>query len=180
MSRTSTVWLGLGANLGDPCSQLRDAVCDLERHPDFDEVCRSGVWHGPYLGPRGPQPEYFNLCVRLRTSLAPREVLEICRDLELAAGRAQDTHEQPRVLDIDLLLFDTLCLEEPGLTLPHPRMRERRFVLQPLLELDEDLELPPDSVRVVDLLGDAAVANQELEVVDESGVRPEPVPGSQV
>jgi 7,8-dihydro-6-hydroxymethylpterin-pyrophosphokinase len=78
------------------------------------------------------------------------------------------------VLDIDLLLFDTLCLEEPGLTLPHPRMRERRFVLQPLFELDPELELPPDSARVADLLCAEAIRNQELEVVDETGVRPGP------
>ncbi len=179
MSGTHTVWLGLGANLGDPRSQLRDAVCDLQRHPDFDEVCCSGVWRGPYLGPRGPQPRYFNLCARMRTGLGPRAVLKVCRELELVAGRSEDTHERPRVLDIDLLLFDTLCLDEPGLTLPHPRMRERRFVLEPLFELDPDLELPPDSVRIADLLGHEAIADQELEVADEADARQGPVQGSQ-
>ena len=179
MSGTHTVWLGLGANLGDPRSQLRDAVCDLQRHLDFDEVCTSRMWRGPYLGPQGPQPEFFNLCARMRTGLAPWAVLEACHEMERAAGRPEDTHEQPRVLDIDLLLFDTRCVEEPGLTLPHPRMRERRFVLEPLLELDPDLELPPDSVSVAELLCNEAVANQQLEVVEETGARPGPVQGSQ-
>ena len=177
MSGSSTVWLGLGANLGDPYSQLRDALRELELHPDFYEVCSSGLWRGPYLGPRGPQLEYLNLCACMQTGLAPRAVLEVCRELELVAGRPEETHEQPRVLDIDLLLFDTLCLDEPGLTLPHPRMRERRFVLQPLFELDPELELPPDSARIADLLCDEAIRNQELEVINETDVRPGP--GSQ-
>jgi 2-amino-4-hydroxy-6-hydroxymethyldihydropteridine diphosphokinase len=175
----STVWFGLGANLGEPCAQLNRAVDGLRRHADLDELRCSRIWRGPYRGSRGTQLEYFNLCARARTGLEPRAVLAICHGLEQAAGRPEDTHEQPRLLDIDLLLFDTLCFEEPGLTLPHPRMRERRFVLEPLFELDRDLELPPDGIRVRDLLRGEAIANQELEVVHESGVRPGPAHGSQ-
>jgi len=179
MSGASTVWFGLGANLGDPCAQLSKTVDDLQRQSDFEDLCCSRTWRGPYLGSRGPQPEYFNLCARARTRLEPTAVLAICHGLEHEAGRPEATHDQPRVLDIDLLLFDTLCLREPGLILPHPRMRERRFVLEPLFELDPDLELPPDGIRVVDLLRGEAIANQPLAVVDEYGARPGPVHGSQ-
>ena len=81
MSGASTVWFGLGANLGDPRAQLSEAIEDLRRHSDFDELRCSRIWRGPYRGSRGPQPEYLNLCARARTGLEPRAVLAICHEL---------------------------------------------------------------------------------------------------
>jgi 2-amino-4-hydroxy-6-hydroxymethyldihydropteridine diphosphokinase len=164
-----SAWLGLGSNLGDPVRRISEAVCRLASSPGVVRLRASRLWRGAYVGPLGPQPDYYNICARIDTWLSPRELLELGLGLEREAGRRTPTHQAPRVLDIDLLLFDTLCLEEPGLTLPHPRMRERRFVLEPLAELDPDLGLVPDGVRVADLLRQPGIRAQELEVVSLRG-----------
>jgi 2-amino-4-hydroxy-6-hydroxymethyldihydropteridine diphosphokinase len=169
MSHPHRIWLGLGANLGDPMRMLGETVRRFEEDARFADVRASRCWRGPYVGPRDPQPEYFNRCLVARTGLAPGEVHAVTRQLERESGRASSSHELPRVLDIDVLLFDTLVLEGPELVLPHPRMRERRFVLEPLAELDPDLELPPDGARVGDLLREPRVAGQELMVVAREG-----------
>ena len=161
---THTVWLGLGANLGDPPATLEATVGRLRTDGRFEGVRASRLWRWPYVGPRGPQPDYWNLCLLARTTLDPREVLRVCRELERGAGRESGTNELPRVLDIDVLLFDTLVLDEPGLVLPHPRMRERRFVLEPLAELDPELRIPPDGASVRELLARPEIAAQELVV----------------
>ena len=179
MNHPHRVWLGLGANLGDPLASVLAAVERLRGDARFSDLRVSRSWRGPYLGPHGPQADYVNLCVALRTDRSPAEVHAITRALELDAGRAEDTHQMPRVLDIDVLLFDTLVLEGPGLVLPHPRMRERRFVLEPLAELDPDLEVPPDGAKVEALLREADVAAQELEVVLFEDGRNEDVAGRQ-
>lgn len=165
MSHPHRVWLGIGANLDAPLESVLRAVERLRDDARFSGIRASRPWRGPYVGPLGPQPDYVNLCVAARTALGPREVHDVVRGIELDAGRPEGTHEVPRVLDIDVLLFDTLVLEGPELVLPHPRMRERRFVLEPLAELDPDLEIPPDGARVDALLREPHVAGQELQVV---------------
>lgn len=171
MNHPHQVWLGLGANLGDPLATLLATVDRLRADQRFSAVRASRPWRGPYVGPRQPQPEYFNLCVAARTGLEPGELHGLMRGIEREAGREEGTHELPRVLDIDLLLFDTLVLEGPELVLPHPRLRERRFVLEPLAELDPDMELPPDGVTVLGLLRQPPIAGQELEPVAMEGGR---------
>jgi 2-amino-4-hydroxy-6-hydroxymethyldihydropteridine diphosphokinase len=171
------VWLGLGANLGDPLASVLAVVDRLRGDARFSEVRASRPWRGPYLGPLGPQPDYINLCLAISTALGPAEVHAVMQGIEREAGRAEGTHELPRVLDIDVLLFDTLVLEGPQLVLPHPRMRQRRFVLEPLAELDPGLALPPDGVTVEALLRRPDVAGQLLEAVATEGG--EGVPRSQ-
>jgi 7,8-dihydro-6-hydroxymethylpterin-pyrophosphokinase len=82
--------------------------------------------------------------------------------LEGRAGRAAGTHQQPRELDIDLLLFGTRVLDDAGLVVPHPRMRRRRFVLEPMAEIEPDLKLPPDGRPVAELLADPKISGQDL------------------
>jgi len=171
VSHPHRVWLGLGANLGDSLAMLLGTVGRLRQDHRFSELRASRPWRGPYVGPHQPQPEYFNLCVAARTGLNPHEVHRLMCRFEREAGREEGTHELPRVLDIDVLLFDTLVLEDSDLVLPHPRLRERRFVLEPLAELDPDLELPRDGVTVGALLRQAGVAGQELVVVAVEGDR---------
>ena len=179
MSHRHRVWLGIGANLGDALGHVLAAVDRLRGDPRFSEIRVSRPWRGPYVGPLGPQPDYVNLCVRARTALGAGDVHSVMRGIERDAGRAEGTHELPRVLDIDVLLFDTLVLEGPDLVLPHPRMRRRRFVLEPLAELDPGLALPPDGVTVDALLREPEVAGQELEPVVREGGRNGDVSGSQ-
>ncbi|MFL6235903.1 MAG: 2-amino-4-hydroxy-6-hydroxymethyldihydropteridine diphosphokinase [Thermoanaerobaculia bacterium] len=99
-----------------------------------------------------PQPDFLNTAVLARATLPPEEVLALGKALEHEAGRRPGARFGPRPLDVDLLLYGDILLDRPELTLPHPRMRERRFVLAPLAEIAPDLAVPPDGVRVADLL----------------------------
>ncbi|HEY2291114.1 MAG TPA: 2-amino-4-hydroxy-6-hydroxymethyldihydropteridine diphosphokinase [Thermoanaerobaculia bacterium] len=99
-----------------------------------------------------PQPDFLNTAALARTALPPKELLALAQSLEREAGRRPGVRLGPRPLDIDLLLYGDLQLEGPELILPHPRMRERRFVLIPLAEIAPDLPVPPDGARVADLL----------------------------
>ena len=127
-------FLGLGSNLGDRRAHLRTAVAGLP-----DVVAVSPVYEtDPVGGPAG-QPPYLNLVVELATERSPRELLEVARRLEEAAGRVRVEHHGPRTLDVDVLLVGDLVVSEPDLVVPHPRMYERRFVLAPLAELAPEL-----------------------------------------
>lgn len=129
-------FLGLGSNLGDRLRLLRDAVATLR---DVGLVGVSPVYEtGPVGGPAG-QGSYLNLVVELRTDRSPRELLGVCRRLETAAGRVRDERWGPRTLDVDVLWVDGVTLDEPDLTVPHPRMWQRRFVVAPLHDLAPDL-----------------------------------------
>ena len=99
-----------------------------------------------------PQPDYLNTAVLASSSLEPLELLALAKALELAAGRRRGERFGPRPLDIDLLLYGDRQSSAPELTLPHPRLRERRFVLEPLAEIAPDLRIPPDGATVRDLL----------------------------
>jgi 2-amino-4-hydroxy-6-hydroxymethyldihydropteridine diphosphokinase len=98
------------------------------------------------------QPDYLNTAVLASSSLEPGELLALAKALELAAGRRRGARFGPRPLDVDLLLYGDRQSSAPELTLPHPRLRERRFVLEPLAEIAPDLRVPPDGARVGDLL----------------------------
>ena len=99
-----------------------------------------------------PQPDYLNTAVLANASLEPGELLALAKALEMAAGRRRGERFGPRPLDIDLLLYGDLQSSAPELTLPHPRLRERRFVLEPLAEIAPDLQIPPDNAKVSALL----------------------------
>ena len=98
------------------------------------------------------QPDYLNTAALARTALPPDAVLAVAKALELAAGRTRGVRFGPRPLDVDLLLHGGLRRDDPELTLPHPRLRERRFVLAPLAEIAPDLGVPPDGATVAELL----------------------------
>lgn len=123
-------YLGLGSNLGDRRAHLRAAVAAL---PDVTAV--SPVYETEPVGGPDEQPPYLNLVVALDTDLSPRELLELGRALEAAAGRVRAERHGPRTLDVDVLVVGDLAVDEPDLTVPHPRMWERRFVLAPLADL---------------------------------------------
>ena len=123
-------YLGLGSNLGDRRAHLRAAVGALP-----GVVAVSPVYETePVGGPAGQGP-YLNLVVALETELSPRELLDVAHRLESVAGRVRTERDGPRTLDVDVLLVGDLCVREPDLVVPHPRMWERRFVLAPLADL---------------------------------------------
>jgi len=130
-------FIGLGSNLGDRRALLQAAVSGLEVAGDVTAV--SPLYESePVGGPEGQGP-YLNLVVELATTDSPRQLLERCRALEEAAGRVRTVRWGPRTLDADVLWVEGCQIDEPDLTVPHPRMGERRFVLAPLADLAPDL-----------------------------------------
>ncbi|MDQ2825371.1 MAG: 2-amino-4-hydroxy-6-hydroxymethyldihydropteridine diphosphokinase [Actinomycetota bacterium] len=125
-------YLGLGSNLGDSRAQLRAAVAALP-----DVVATSPVYETEPLGGPPDQQAYLNIVVVLDTDLSPRDLLELGRRLEEAAGRVRNERDGPRTLDVDILLVGDLTVDDTDLIVPHPRMWQRRFVLAPLADLAE-------------------------------------------
>ena len=136
-------YVGLGANLGDREATIRLALAALD---DLADVAVVGVSSLRETEPWGPveQPLYLNGAAALETELAPRELLDELLDVERRLGRVRDDEERwgPRTIDLDLLLYGDLVLDEPGLDVPHPRLHERRFALEPLAELAPDAFVP--------------------------------------
>jgi 2-amino-4-hydroxy-6-hydroxymethyldihydropteridine diphosphokinase len=118
------------------------------------------------------QPDYLNTAALAATALPPDAVLALAKALERAAGRRRGVRFGPRPLDIDLLLYGRLRSEAPEMTLPHPRLRERRFVLAPLAEIAPDLTVPPDGAAVRDLLA-GLPPDPAFRRVEWSGGRPD-------
>lgn len=150
--------LALGGNLGPVARTLRSARRHLEAA--LGPLQAAPLYRTAAVSPI-PQPDYLNTAVLGRTSLPPDAVLALAKALERAAGRRAGPRFGPRPLDIDLLLWGDLVLPYPELTLPHPRLRGRRFVLEPLAALAPGLAIPPDGKTVRELL--AAVADQRVE-----------------
>ena len=139
-SVATSAYVALGTNLGDRLEQLRAAVRLLAETDGVDVVRSSRVFETEPVGP--PQPAYLNAVIEVRTTLAPRELLEAAQAVENSLGRERAERWGPRTIDVDILTFDDRTVEEPDLEIPHPRMHERGFVLVPLAELDDDPMLP--------------------------------------
>jgi 2-amino-4-hydroxy-6-hydroxymethyldihydropteridine diphosphokinase len=147
-------YIGLGANLGDREKSLREAVKRLEAEAGIEVVAASSLRETDPVG-YAPQARFLNGAVAVETELAPRELLARLLAIECALGRERSGPRYgPRTIDLDLLLYGDETVDEPGLTVPHPRLAERRFALEPLAELDPDLALP-DGRRVRDLVVEA-------------------------
>ena len=145
------VYVGLGANLGDRESAIRRALELLDADHDLDVVAVSTLRETEPVG-YVDQPAFLNGAAVLETDLAPRDVLERLLGVERVLGRTREGPRWgPRTIDLDLLVHGDAVVDEPGLRVPHPRLAERRFVLEPLVELDPDLTLP-DGRRAADLL----------------------------
>ena len=139
-------FVGLGANIGNPAAQLADALASLDAAGVL--VAVSGVYRSAPIGP--DQPEFLNLVAELAVSDGPYELLARCQALEAAAQRVRRERWGPRTLDVDVLLFGEVVMGDPELQIPHPRMRERRFVLDPLAELAPELVTLSDVTAVAD------------------------------
>jgi 2-amino-4-hydroxy-6-hydroxymethyldihydropteridine diphosphokinase len=154
-------YLGLGSNVGDSAEHLRAAIRLLgERGVEVEAV--SSMYMTEPVGEVPDQPDFLNAAVRIRTTLEPLELLDLCKQIEAERGRqAGGPRHGPRPLDIDLLLLGDLEFEAERLRLPHREVTSRRFVLEPLLELDPDLALP-DGTKLTDAL-DALGPGQRAE-----------------
>jgi 2-amino-4-hydroxy-6-hydroxymethyldihydropteridine diphosphokinase len=146
-----TGYLGLGSNVGDREAHLRAAIEGLREHGvEVDAI--SSVYETEPVGEVLDQPDFLNAAIRIRTELEPEALLDLCKAIEIEQGRMlAAARHSPRPLDIDLLLLGDIELQAERLTLPHPEVVSRRFVLAPLLELDPELSLP-DGSRLADAL----------------------------
>jgi 2-amino-4-hydroxy-6-hydroxymethyldihydropteridine diphosphokinase len=136
------VYIGLGANLGERELTIRRALGLLDADAEIDVEATSSLRETDPVGYED-QPKFLNGAAALRTELAPRPLLGRLQEIELELGRDRSGPRfGPRTIDLDLLLYGDERIEEPGLEIPHPRLAERRFVLEPLAELDATIEVP--------------------------------------
>jgi 2-amino-4-hydroxy-6-hydroxymethyldihydropteridine diphosphokinase len=136
-----TAFIALGSNLGDPEAQIRGALSTLAAMLETRLVRHSSLYRNPPVG-YPDQPEFVNAVAEIRTRLAPRDLLDQLLALERNQGRTRDFANAPRTIDLDILLYGGHVVNEPGLTIPHPRMLERAFVLVPLAEIAPDAVVP--------------------------------------
>ncbi|MFH1016561.1 MAG: 2-amino-4-hydroxy-6-hydroxymethyldihydropteridine diphosphokinase [Pseudomonadota bacterium] len=148
----AVVYVGLGSNLGDREEQVLRAVAEMK---SFARVSRiSALRLTKPVGVAGPQPDFLNAVAELATDFSPTEVLAELLRIEREMGRVRTTRGAPREIDLDLIAYADEVIREPGLEVPHPRMHERRFVLEPLAELNPNWVHPVLKRSVVELLAD--------------------------
>lgn len=142
VAETVRAYVGLGSNLGSPVRRVRAALDSLAGFPETQLHAASRLYRSPPWGVTD-QPDFVNAVAALDTGLAPGPLLAGLQALEEEAGRTREgIRWGPRILDLDLLLYDELRCDDPRLTLPHPRMHERAFVLVPLLEIAPGIRIP--------------------------------------
>lgn len=154
-------YIGLGSNLDDPAARLQRAVDALAQRPEIRVTAASPLYRSTPMVPvgedPGSQPEYLNAVVAIDTTLAPLALLDALQAIEQAQHRVRTRRWGPRTLDLDLLLYGDARVDLPRLTVPHPGLRERRFVLLPLHDIAPELVLP-DGERLADALADCLPA----------------------
>jgi 2-amino-4-hydroxy-6-hydroxymethyldihydropteridine diphosphokinase len=136
-----TAFVGLGSNLADPRAQVLQAMQELTALPQVRVVRCSSLYRSAPVGYLD-QPDFINAVVQLQTTLSPRDLLDSLLALEHRCGRTREFINAPRTLDLDVLLYDDLQHHEHGLTIPHPQMHSRAFVLHPLAEIAPDCVIP--------------------------------------
>jgi len=149
----SLAYVGMGSNLDGPQRQVTQAFSELDAIPRTRLVKRSSLYRSEPIG-HAAQPEFVNAVAAIDTSLAPEGLLGELQAIEARHGRRRGLPNAPRTLDLDLLLYEDRVVASPRLTLPHPRMHERAFVLRPLADLAPDWEHPALHQTVQELLAD--------------------------
>lgn len=169
MPTTSTkpaaqAFIGLGSNLENPSFQIRRAITFLAQLPASHLIKQSSLYRSAPMG-EVAQPDFINAVVKIETTLSPQDLLSALLEIERHCGRIRTYLNAPRTLDLDLLLYDDVQCHEEGLVLPHPRMHERAFVLQPLMEIERDCKIPGQGL-VSELL--SACTEQRVEFMSPS------------
>jgi 2-amino-4-hydroxy-6-hydroxymethyldihydropteridine diphosphokinase len=165
----SIAYLGLGANLGDKLINIERALRLLSGNPGVRMVSVSRVYKTSPVGGPPNQPDYYNAVAAVECTLQPRELLSVCLAVERKLGRRRKACWGPRSIDLDILLFGDGIIDEPGLIIPHPRLRERLFVLVPLAEIIPfDQKLPPDFINMSDAV---ELVKQKNNLADEQHIQ---------
>ena len=153
-------YIALGSNLKEPQRQLQRGFAALTRLPETQLVAKSSVYRSAPVG-YADQPDFVNAVAALRTALSPRALLDALLAIEREHGRVREFPNAPRTLDLDIVLYGERIVNEAGLSVPHPRMRERAFVLVPLAEIAPEVFVPGHG-RVRDLLAGVDVNSVRL------------------
>ena len=160
----TTAYLGLGGNVGDPVASMAEALRRLDNNPDCSLRAVSHLYRTPPWG-KTDQAWFFNAAAAVETTLAPHALLDLFLDIERSMKRVRDERWGPRTLDMDILAYGDLVLSDKRLSLPHPRMKDRAFVLMPLADIAPDLVF--DGRGVTAWLADADKTG--IEIADDSG-----------
>jgi 2-amino-4-hydroxy-6-hydroxymethyldihydropteridine diphosphokinase len=159
-------YLGLGSNVGDRRGHLEGSVRELPAH-GIEVLASSSVYETEPVGLVLDQRDFYNACLRVQTDVGPEVLLDACKAVERALGRAPGgVRHGPRPIDVDVLLYGDVAYSSERLTLPHPEVVSRRFVLVPLLELDPSLTLP-DGLRLADALNALGGSGQDVRRAGE-------------
>ena len=157
-------YIGLGSNLGDPVAELRGAVSELESR-GVEVKTRSSLYRTePVDAPN--QAWYINAVAAIGFGGEPNELLEICLSVEAARGRERTARNEPRILDLDILLLEDVVLASEGLTIPHPRLHQRRFVLEPMVEIAPDTVHPGLRKTMAELLNECSDKSRVVRLED--------------
>jgi 2-amino-4-hydroxy-6-hydroxymethyldihydropteridine diphosphokinase len=141
-SKAVRAYIAFGANLGTPAEAFAFALERLAALPATQVASHSSLYRTAPVGVGADHPDYINAVIAVDTGLTPRALLDALLAIEREGGRTRDTHQAPRTMDLDLLLHGDAIIDEPGLIVPHPRMHQRAFVLQPLAEIAADAIIP--------------------------------------
>jgi 2-amino-4-hydroxy-6-hydroxymethyldihydropteridine diphosphokinase len=166
------VFLGLGANLGDPREQLRWCVFSLEKQAGITIQQISSLYRTKPVGCDEPQPDYYNAVIGLLTEKSPRELMELGLGLEAEIGRKRSTKNAPRLLDVDLLLYGDEVVSESDLHIPHRDMHKRAFVLVPMAEIAPTVLHPEKGKSMTELLAQISMAGTECIAVGPNWAKP--------
>lgn len=139
--KLSQVFIALGSNLENPISQIQQAFDELKQLPGTHLINHSSLYKSAPVG-RLDQPDFINAVAFIETNLAPHDLLKALLGIEHCHGRVRESLNAPRTLDLDILMYDDLQCHDEELTLPHPRMSQRAFVLKPLMEIAPDCYIP--------------------------------------
>ncbi len=159
------VFLGLGSNEGDREDNIRLALKILEGDSNIEITAVSSLYESKALG-ASSQPDFVNCVIRLKTNYTPQDLLTAVKAIETTLGREPDTHMQPRPMDLDILLYDSIDLDSMALRIPHSRLNIRRFVLEPLLEIDAEIVHPITKEPLKNYLKD--VNDQKMIILTDS------------
>lgn len=163
------IFVGLGANLGDPRSQLRKAVhlCALR----FSNLRLAPLYRTQPVGPQ-PQPDFYNSVLEATTTLSPHQTFEALQAIERGLGRVREARWGPRLIDLDLLVYGGSSVQTPELVVPHPELHRRRFVLVPLADLAPKLLIAGQNRDVAALLADLPASDGDVVQVAEDWLSP--------